>query len=102
MSRTVRLKVDGWSNTRFGLIEGNLVMFEALWMGCACLTCVARLKTIVDRMQLSDLKWNVALVQIPEREGVPSTILVVEAKEVPEKVDAFLTELLGLQISEVA
>ncbi len=99
--RTVCLKVDGWSNPRFGRVEENLVMFEAMWMGCACPTCYARLQAIETRMEESEHKWAVTVGQIPEREFSPSAILVVETKEVPEKVDAFLSELLGLQIREV-
>ncbi len=100
--RTVRLRVDGWSNARFGRVEGNLVMFEVMSWGCACSTCLARLDTVMNRMSDSDIKWKVQDIAIPERGGVPSAVLVVEPKEIPEKVDAFLSGLLGLQISEVA
>ena len=101
-NRTVRLRVDGWSKPRFGLVEGNLVMFEVMWYGCACSTCFARLDAVMNRMEESDLKWTVTDICIPERGGLPSAILVVESTEVPEKVDTFLSELLGLQISEIA
>lgn len=100
--RTVCLKVDGWSNPRFARIEGNFVMFEAMWMGCDCPTCYARLDAIKTRMEGSEYSWRIAVAKIPEREFAPSAIVVVEPKEIPEKVDAFFSELLGLQISEVA
>ena len=101
-TRTVRLKVDGWSNTRFGRIESNLIAFEVMWLGCACPTCFARLDAVMNRMKESDVKWQVREVPIPEREGIPSTILMVEPKEMPERVDSYLSDLLGLQIKEVA
>lgn len=101
-NRTVRLRVDGWSNPRFGRVEGNLVMFEVMWYGCACSTCLARLEAVMNRLTGSDVKWTVQDVFIPERGGVPSAVLVVEPTEVPKKVDTFLSGLLGLQISEVA
>ena len=101
--RTVRLRVDGWSNTRFGRVEGNLVMFEVMWLGCACSACFGRLNAAMNRMETSEVKWAVQGAMLPEREGgAPSVILVVEPREMPEKVDAFLSDLLGLQISEVA
>ena len=101
--RTVRLRVDGWSNARFGRVEGNLVMFEVMWWGCACATCLGRLSAVKNRMESSGAKWTVQDAILPERKtDVPSAILVVEPREAPEKADAFLSELLGLQISEVA
>src|SRR3989344_1559706 len=101
-NRTVRLKVDGWSNARFGHVEGNLIVFEVMWLGCACSTCFARLNAVMNRMKDSDVKWQVRNVPIPEREGTTSTILMVEPKEMPEREDNYLSDLLGLQISEGA
>src|SRR3989344_2467728 len=100
-NRLVRLRVNGWSNLRFGRVEGNLVMFEVMWLGCACATCVARLDAVMNRMSESDINWTVQDIILPGRKGVPSAVLVVEPKEMPEKVDAFLSELLGLQVSEI-
>jgi len=100
-NRTVRLRVDGWSNPRFVRVEGNLILFEVMWYGCACSTCLARLAAVMNRMSASDVKWTVMDIHIPERGGEPSAVLVVEPTEMPEKVDAFLSNLLGLQISEV-
>ncbi|KKT79092.1 MAG: hypothetical protein UW74_C0004G0004 [Candidatus Giovannonibacteria bacterium GW2011_GWC2_44_8] len=101
-NRTVRLKVDGWSNSRFGRIEGNLISFEVMWLGCACSTCFARLDAVENRMKGSEVKWQVRDIMIPERVVMPSATLMVEPKEMPERVDSYLSDLLGLQISEVA
>ncbi|HEY4495483.1 MAG TPA: hypothetical protein VJC01_03495 [Candidatus Paceibacterota bacterium] len=101
-AKTVRLKVDGWSNSRFGRIESDLIVFEVMWLGCACPTCFARLDAVKNRMKGSEVKWQARNVLIPERGGMPSTILMVEPKEMPERVDSYLSDLLGLQISEVA
>ncbi len=101
-NRTLRLLVDGWSNPRFGRVEGNLVMFEVMRLSCACDTCLDRLDLVYDRMAKSDAEWTVQTISIPERGGTSSRVLVVGLKEMPEKVDAFLSELLGLQISEIA
>lgn len=101
-ARTLRVRVDGWSSARFARVEGNLVMFEVMSLGCACSTCFARLDTVGNRMQSAEVAWDIAVIAIPERGGEPSVVLVVEPTEMPEKVDAFLSDLLGLQISEVA
>jgi hypothetical protein len=101
-NRTVLLRVDGWSNTRFGRVEGNLVVFEVMWWGCACSTCLGRLAAVKSRMESAEIRWAVQDVVIPERGTAPSVVLVVEPEEMPEKADAFLSDLLGLQISEVA
>lgn len=101
-NRTIRLKVDGWSNTRFGRVESNLIAFEVMSLGCACPTCFARLNAVMNRMKDSDVKWQVRNASIPEREGAASAILTVELKEMPEQVDIYLSDLLGLQIREVA
>ena len=102
-SRTGRLKVDGWSNTRFGRIEEGLVAFEVMWWGCACPTCLARLDAVMNRLKDSDVKWKVRNLPVPEREGgKPSAILMVEPTEMPERVDSYFSDLLGLRISEVA
>lgn len=96
------LKVDGWSNPRFGFIAGNGIGFEAMWHGCACPTCYGRLNAVMNRMKDSDLKWQVQNISFPEREGVPSAVLLVEPKEMPEQIDNYLSDLLGLRIKEVA
>lgn len=101
-NRTVRLRVDGWSNARFGRIEGNLIGFEVMSLACGCPTCFKRLDTVRNRMQGADVTWRTQVLPIPERDGMPSVVLLVEPKEMPEKVDAFLSGLLGLQIREVA
>ncbi|KKT17230.1 MAG: hypothetical protein UV98_C0014G0003 [Parcubacteria group bacterium GW2011_GWB1_43_6] len=101
-NRTVRLKVDGWSNIRFGHVEGNFIVFEVMWLGCACPTCFARLDAVKNRMRGSEVKWQVLDIMIPERVVMPSVTLMVEPKEMPERVDSYLSDLLGLQISEVA
>lgn len=101
-NRTVRLRVDGWSNPRFGRVEGNLVMFEAMWMGCACHSCFSRLNAVMNRMESTGVKWQMQSTCIPERGEGASVVLVVEPEAMPEKVDAFLSDLLGLRISEVA
>lgn len=100
--RTIRLKVDGWSNMRFGRIESNLIAFEVMSLGCACPTCFARLNAVMNRMRESEVNWQVRNAPIPEREGTTSTILMVEPKEMPEQVDSYLSDLLGLQIKEIA
>lgn len=101
--RTIRLRVDGWSNPRFARVEGNLIMFEVMWYGCACPTCMRRLETVKSRLsEQTDVRWTVLDIAIPERDGLPSAVLMVEPAEVPEKVDTFLSGLLGLQISELA
>lgn len=101
-SRTVRLRVDGWSNARYGHVEGNLIGFEVMSLACGCPTCFARLDAVIDRMQNADAVWRIAEMAIPERGMAPSVVLLVEPKEMPERVDTFLSGLLGLQISEVA
>ena len=101
-NRTVRLRVDGWSNARFGRVEGNLIGFEVMTLACGCPTCFARLDAVRNRMQTAEIKWRTQVLPIPERGMEPSIVLLVEPKEVPEKVDAFLSGLLGLQIREVA
>ncbi len=100
-NRTVRLRVDGWSNSRFASVGEKSLSFEVMNLGCACPTCFARLFAVENRMKNSDLKWRLAQVQIPER-GAPSAILVVEPEEMPKNVDAFFSNLLGLQIREIA
>lgn len=102
VDRSVCLKVDGWSNPSFAWIEGSLVKFEAMWMGCDCETCYARLNAIETRMRESEHSWHVVVEQVPERVFAPSAIVVVEPKEVPEKLGSFFSELFGLQMSEVA
>lgn len=102
-ARTIRLKVDGWSNVRFGRIDANALAFEVMSLGCACPTCFDRLNAVMNRMKESELKWQMLNFPIPERgNGIPSTILVVEPKEMPSQVDSYLSDLLGLQIREVA
>ena len=101
-AKTVRLKVDGWSNSRFGRIESNLISVEVMWLGCACSTCFARLDAVKNRMRGSEVKWQVREIPMPERAGIPSATLVGEPKEMPEWVESYLSDLLGLQISEVA
>lgn len=103
---TRRFRVEGWSNVRFGRIEGNLIAFEVMHWGCACSSCLARLNTVLNRMKDSEVKWTMTRFQIPERlemglEG-PSELLVLEPREMPKQVDVYLSDLLGLQISEVA
>ena len=102
--RTIRLKVDGWSNIRFGRVESNLIAFEVMWLGCACPACFARLNAVMNRMKDSEVKWQVRNVSIPESERgeTASAILMVEPMEMPEQVDSYLSDLLGLQIREVA
>ncbi len=99
-SRTLYFRVEGWSNARCGRVEGNLISFEVMYWGCACSTCLARLHAVRNRMSESDVKWQVQDIFIPERGGMPSAVLMVEPKEMPEKVDAYLGALLGLQIRE--
>lgn len=101
-TRTVCLKVDGWSNPRFGRVESNLIAFEVMWLGCACPTCFARLDAVMNRMEGSEVKWQVRDISFLERGGMPSATLMVEPKEMPERVDNYLSDLLGLQIREVA
>ncbi len=101
IDRTLRLRVDGWSNARFGKIEGNLIMFEVLYLACACSTCVGRLDAVVHAIQSANVaSWQVLRVSIPEREAAASIVLAVEPKEMPAKVDAYLSEIFKLQISE--
>lgn len=100
--RTIRLRVDGWSNIRFGRVESNLIAFEVMCWSCACPTCLARLNAVENRMEDSNVKWQMQDVLFPERDGMPSAILMVEPKEMPERVDNYLSDLLGLQIREVA
>jgi hypothetical protein len=103
VAETIRLAVDDWSNPRFARIEDNFIAFEVMGLGCACSTCLARLDMVKNCMETSDVKWFMCDVQIPERgETGLSTILVVEPSEMPEKVDSFLGNLLGLQIRQVA
>jgi hypothetical protein len=94
--------VNGWGNARFGRIEDNFVAFEVMCNACACPTCFARLEAVTDRLANSDTKWTVQDLYIPERGGASSAVLVIEPKEIPEKIDVFLSGLLGLQISEAA
>lgn len=101
-NRTVRLRVDGWSNPRFGRVESNLVAFEVMWLGCACTTCFGRLAAVENRMSDSKVEWVMAQAPIPERGMVPSLILVVKPERMPEEVDTYLSDLLGLEISEIA
>ncbi|MDP2734884.1 MAG: hypothetical protein Q8P12_01615 [bacterium] len=101
-NRTVRLRVDGWSNPRFGRVEDNLIAFEVVWLGCACATCFGRLTAVENRMSESKVEWTVQEAFIPARGGAPSLILVVKPERMPEEVDTYLSDLLGLEISEVA
>lgn len=101
--RTIRLRVDGWSNPRFARVEGNFIMFEVMWNGCACPTCIGRLESVKSRLsKKTEVRWAVRDLVIPERGAGSSAVLVVESAEVPEKVDTFLSGLLGLQISKIA
>jgi hypothetical protein len=101
-TRTARLEVEGWSNVRYGLVESNLVLFEVMSLGCACDTCLARLEMVKNRLEDSDVTWRMYEAMIPERGFVPSIVLEVETKETPKKLDSFLSNLLSLQISEIA
>ena len=101
--KTVRLRVDGWSNVRFGRIEGNRIAFEVMLLACGCPTCFGRLDTVRNRMKNVDVAWVIAVIQIPERgDRGDSTVLWVEPKEMPEKIGDYLSALLGLRIVEVA
>lgn len=97
----VRLRVDDWSHPRFAQVQGDKVLFEVMWHGCACPTCFARLSMVLGRMEESDVKWSMVNTQVPRREGL-SSVLVVEPEVMPERLDTFLGELTGLQIREVA
>src|SRR3989344_3946869 len=102
-NKTVRLKVAGWSNPRFGRIENGRIMFEVMSWECACPTCFTRLETVKNRMKSNDvLLWQIDDITLPERRGAISAVLVVEPKEMPKRLDTFLSELLKLQISEIA
>lgn len=101
MEKTYRLRVDGWSNIRHGLVQGNLIAFEVMCWKCACETCFARLEAVKNRLSESEVKWQVMNAFIPERGGWPSSVIVLEVENVPERIDVFLSELLGLQISDV-
>ncbi len=101
--KTVRLTVDGWSNIRFGRIEGNRIAFEVMLLACGCPTCFGRLDMVRSRMKETDVRWETQVIHIPERgDRGASIVLCVEPKEMPEKIDNYLSTLLRLRISEVA
>ena len=103
MVKTVNLAVDGWRNTRFGRIEGNLIAFEVMLLACGCPTCFGRLYAVLNRMKKTDVKWETTVTRIPERDNQgDSIVLLVEPKEMPEKIGDYLSALLGLRIREVA
>ncbi len=103
MGKTVRLAVDGWSNMRFGCIEGNLIGFEVMLLACGCPACFGRLDAVRNRMKDADVKWEIAVVSIPQRgDRGDSIVLWVEPKEKVEKIGDYLSSLLGLRISEFA
>lgn len=91
------LRVRGWSNTRFSGIEHNLILFEVMWLGCDCATCRERVRVIVERLTRRAVPWQ--LHQRMLRENAPSIILSVEPQQLPARVDDYLSQLLGLQIS---
>src|SRR3989344_3205357 len=100
MEQALRLRVDGWSNLRFGKVQGNLIMFEVMSLGCACQTCFNRLDVVRNRMKTADVKsWLTAPTEIPERNFERSIVLAVEPREMPTHVDRYLSDLLGLRIS---
>lgn len=100
MERTQLLQVEGWSNSRYAQIQGNLILFEVMSLGCGCGTCLRRLDAVKDRMKTADVRsWRTVELEIPERGFVPSVILAVEPKEMPAQMDNYLSDLLGLQIS---
>ena len=101
--KTARLAVDGWSNVRFSRIEGNLIVFEVMLLACGCPTCFGRLDAVRSCMKETDVKWNTAVVRIPERgDQGDSIVLLVRPREMPEKIGDYLSNLLGLRIVEVA
>lgn len=101
--KTIHLAVDGWSNIRFGCVEGNLIGFEVMLLACGCPTCFGRLDAVRNRMKETDVKWETAVVRIPQRGNQgDSVVLWVEPKEMPETIGDYLSNLLGLRIVEVA
>lgn len=100
MEQIQRLKVQGWSNPRFGRIQNDRILFEVMWLGCACGTCRSRLNAVCNRMKTADVKsWQTLKVGIPQRFPIPSVVLEIEPKEMPAQIDVYLSELLGLRIS---
>ena len=100
MEQVQQLRVQGWSNPRFGRIQNDRILFEVMWLGCACDTCRSRLNAIRNRMETADVKsWRTLEVGIPQRFPIPSVVLEIEPKEMPAQIDVYLSELLGLRIS---
>jgi len=100
MNQPQLLKVEGWSNPRYSRVQDDRILFEVMWLGCACQTCISRLDAIKNRMESADVKsWQEVQVEIPQRFPFPSIALVVEPKEMPVRIDDYLGDLLGLRIS---
>jgi len=100
-NQVLKMRVTGWSNLRFARIEGNFLGLEIMCMCCACHTCFSRVNAVMNRMQETGYSWRMVDVKIPERDGAHSAVLMIELAEIPEKVDTFLSELLGLEIQMV-
>lgn len=92
--RQLRLRVEGWANSRHAMVRGNTLYMEVARVACNhCPTCSFRIRTIESRLQGSATPWRFVFMD-------GGQYLAVEPEQVPTSVGRFLTNLLGLRISE--
>ena len=92
--RKFRLRVGGWRYARRARVENNTLYMELALASCShCSTCSNRIRTVESRLQGKDTPWR--LVHL---DG--GLYLAVEPREMPASVGNYMSDLLGLQISE--
>ena len=92
--RELRLRVEGWSNSRHAVVRGNTLMIEVARVRCNhCPTCSHRIQTIESRLRGAGTPWRFVNLN-------GGTYLAVEPEQIPAKVGNYLSGLLGLRVSE--
>ena len=92
--RKFRLRVDGWRYSRRAIVKGNALYMEVAMSSCShCSTCSNRIRTVESRLQGSDTPWS-----FENFNG--GLYLVVVPKQMPADVGNYMSDLLGLSISE--
>ena len=92
--RKFRLYVSGWRYSRRAMVRGNTLFMEIALSSCShCPTCSNRIRTVESRLQGSDTLWK-----FQHFDG--GLYLVVAPKQMPADVGNYMSDLLGLRISE--
>ena len=92
--RELRLRVEGWQHSRHVMIQDKVLYMEVARTACHhCPTCSYRIETITSRLQGCKTPWRYVHLD-------GGMYLAVEPEQVPAKVGTYLSELLGLRVSE--